>query len=887
MAKGWLGKAGAWAVVLLSGYVAWICFGGGVPTTSAVAIPTAPSVLAMPNARGAYDNNSLQDVTLTHSGGKWALLDDEGPHSFQDAKARSLEISKMKIHSMKQVTAGVYVTDAALVKGLTLKIAATDTCRYDELVNNGELKAHIPLAEVRFVQLDENGRTTGTPTIVKKFWANDRSAATDLCETFNGSNKGYTVNLYNHRNLFKLDPDTGMRKIVIQFGYVEDAYNNYDVLGLARFQLRLANVCKNDTVANCRAYVAPIRADTSNTNYKSAVNRNLSLSKSLTTKVPYEQKKDSSPQHYLREFFEFGLACSETQAQTQSVNVYDLNDGDWVNSEYNLTGITLQQWDKATETWIDAPDYSSRNISPTGAVTKNTPILLNGEVTSINQRNSLMYEFKNWSSNKTSHIVIQPREDKSITQLIYKMQPGVRYRLAILPDSAANFMAVGLPGDTIFGIIGCNSYALTPKVDSPGYVQPGSPAVFTNNVISAPQPIIGGEPFNMQWQSYAYVVPKGQPMPALGGTVDDPSKCWPGFGLVACTKIGEGTRKITLTTTEVTMGLGVTSFTGTGGLQPGDKVCSYLAIRPASVGAIGWRVATTCSTVAAAPYLAAVGGTVWAGGSVVAPYTRVSGFHGTATTAYGSFGDYGVFAVGPVDFFGSASLLGQSETMSGMVNGPLTFANTSRLGRFVTTHRVVDQSAQYASASHSAGVLNAAGGVVASGVYKASGNVTLDASVLSPGTHAVVYAPNYTITIRGDIAYNTTGVSSFSGVPSLVLVAKDIVIDKNVSRIDANIFLTLGALVACAQGPAVAGVASGAISLTGECSKPLVINGAVAAGGTATKLVFNRSFGGNAAATPAEMIRMRPEVFLTPYERVQQNSTTLTTVDETELPVRW
>lgn len=322
---------------------------------------------------------------------------------------------------------------------------------------------------------------------------------------------------------------------------------------------------------------------------------------------------------------------------------------------------------------------------------------------------------------------------------------------------------------------------------------------------------------------------------------------------------------------------------------PGTRVCRALSVAPRNASQDPTQnrdSALVCVLIAASPYLTAVGGTVWAGGSVTSPYNTVAGFHGMPTTAYGSFGDYGVFATGSVDFFGSAGTLGRSETASGMANGPLTFANTAQLGRFMTMHQITDQSLQYNQAPHVPGVIRAAGVVSGSGVFKASGNMTLNASTLTNGIHAVVYAPHYTVTVRGDITYNSAGAGSFANVPSLTIIAKDLVIDKAVQRIDANIFITTGTFVTCSQGPAAV-LASGAYTVSGECSKKLTINGAVASGGALTKLVFNRSYGGNAAGEPAEMIRMRPEVFLTPYDYAQQNSTMLTTVSETELPTRW
>jgi hypothetical protein len=319
----------------------------------------------------------------------------------------------------------------------------------------------------------------------------------------------------------------------------------------------------------------------------------------------------------------------------------------------------------------------------------------------------------------------------------------------------------------------------------------------------------------------------------------------------------------------------------------GTKVCRYLLINSSTQAPNVPSEQGVCVLIAASPYAAIVGGNTWAGGSV----DYATGYlgddvpiTGARPTSFGSFDEYGVFATGTVDYFGSAGKLGQARTASGMANGPLTFGSAVSLGNFTNSHKISNLVEHYA-ASSSTPVLNAAGQVSQSGVYVASGNVTIT-GMTGGNPHAVVYAPNDTVTITGDIVYNSAPAASFRDLPSLTIIAKNIIITSNVSQIAGN-FYASGRFITCNEGPWSTGEnasKASAITTTGVCSNRLVINGTVTvASQAAGSLVLNRSYGGTTTGQPAEMVRMRPESFLTPYE----NNLIFTTAHETELPARY
>lgn len=326
---------------------------------------------------------------------------------------------------------------------------------------------------------------------------------------------------------------------------------------------------------------------------------------------------------------------------------------------------------------------------------------------------------------------------------------------------------------------------------------------------------------------------------------------------------------------------------------PGSTICRYLWINSSTDQPNVPVEAGACVLIAYSPYFTAVGGSVWAGGSTAGPgYTGVGNIAGSEPSTYGSFGEYGVFATGDVTNFGSGGLLGSSGL--GMINGSrLTFANVSpQLGSFSTSHRIPARPAPTAPLPPN----KSWSGILADGTNKVfyipgSGNYDIDAANLPLGKHITIYANNRVVRINGNITY-ATGAGSFSQLPSLTVVARSIEVSASASEI-AGYFYATDSFVTCLEGPRSSAQnghpSMGAVTTTGPCYTPLTVNGAVTIANTGSNgLILNRSSGGDAAGTPAEMFRMRPEVFLTAYEdNKASNSLVITTVHELELSPRY
>lgn len=324
----------------------------------------------------------------------------------------------------------------------------------------------------------------------------------------------------------------------------------------------------------------------------------------------------------------------------------------------------------------------------------------------------------------------------------------------------------------------------------------------------------------------------------------------------------------------------------------GSRVCRALVLLPYKTGDATTRKDSglVCFMFTASPYATVIGGNVWAGGSVD-PVTGYLGpniaITGASSGNFGSFGEYGVFATGTVDFFGSAGKLGRVSTTSGMVNGPLTFGSSVSLGKFTNAHKISNLASYYQAATHTPSVLSGAT-VAGSGVYVFGGSGTLPISAIAANANpkAVIYAPDGTVLINGNLVYSYPGAISFKDLPALTVVAKNIIVTGNVTQISGN-FYASGRFITCNEGPWSTGENASkatAITTTGACSGRLAVNGTITvANQNSGSLVLNRSFGGITTGQPAEIVRMRPESFLTPYE----NNLIFTTAHESELPARY
>ena len=220
------------------------------------------------------------------------------------------------------------------------------------------------------------------------------------------------------------------------------------------------------------------------------------------------------------------------------------------------------------------------------------------------------------------------------------------------------------------------------------------------------------------------------------------------------------------------------------------------------------------------------------------------------------------------------------------------------MGSYTSEHCITDYAARVATRYNVTGTGTSPATLIPGGsaftianappaVYYATSNITL-ASKTGMNSQVIIYAAGYTVTINGNLTYKTTGINTFKDAPSLIIIADRIQIDAAVTQVDAVLFART-ALTTCREARFKdIGIDANAISDTGACrTNRLLINGAVITG----ELTAARTQGGTgivpANERPAEVFRLRPEAFLTPYANGAADDTVLVTKLEYEMPPRY
>lgn len=312
----------------------------------------------------------------------------------------------------------------------------------------------------------------------------------------------------------------------------------------------------------------------------------------------------------------------------------------------------------------------------------------------------------------------------------------------------------------------------------------------------------------------------------------------------------------------------------------GTKVCYVLTIeQPTQLSEPRNRYSSAeCVVVGKQPTFQVHGGDMVVGrqfstggpsvGDVRGAVTTKTGLQNGETKTFGSWVEYGIFAPGEVRGVASASGFagGHQGEVADSPNlwSALTFANTDGVyGKYANSMGRVTNMADFFTTGQapletvSTGVKDFNGEEVRSGLYKSSGDLAIEASTLRPGKRVVVWAPDGTVTIRGNINYTDDRLTSINDIPQLVLIAKKIIINSNVTNVDAWLLAQ--------DGEGAGGVIETcdfAGNLTSEvCNAPLRVNGPI----TAKDLLLRRT-GGSDNGEPAEIFNLRADAYLWGYK---------------------
>jgi len=290
-----------------------------------------------------------------------------------------------------------------------------------------------------------------------------------------------------------------------------------------------------------------------------------------------------------------------------------------------------------------------------------------------------------------------------------------------------------------------------------------------------------------------------------------------------------------------------------------------------------WRhSAADCVTVAKRPRVQVRGEDVAVRGNII---TSVSKFADGKT--FGSWVEYGAFSLGENDFSASGAAYNEGSTSDDRAAwSKLTFANYKgepygNFGSIPDAPKIAEYYASKITGPWSGSILDDNSGVFSTGSTSISG--------IGVSKSYVIYSSG-DVTIDHNIEYSNGPFDSGAKLPQVIIIAKNIKITGNVTKVDAWLVTAVsgadhGSINTCSD------VADTAPLTDGDCRLPLVVNGPVVTG----NLLLRRTYGarpGIDRGVAAEIFRLRPDAFIWGYGQSSSDSVAQT-VDISELPPRF
>lgn len=454
-------------------------------------------------------------------------------------------------------------------------------------------------------------------------------------------------------------------------------------------------------------------------------------------------------------------------------------------------------------------------------------------------------------------------------------------------------------------------------------VQAGDDVQFSYSLTNTSGPTVSRQ---IEYRSYTFILRRGAKLPQNSGQKPyHYAKRWDGNG------VGCGGRDITPGAQgRCEQGVGGTSekiypgqtwpvlkkpkynVSGIWLAQPGDKICSYIAIdnnwsvkndEPAKT----FRASNiACVVVTKSPNLNLSGSDSYAKDGFTGSDVRENIVPGTdkrgSYSQYGLLtGDGGVGGVGGVTNFGSAGYTIASPANHRLAC-KLSYANTGNVKddcKDLSGLQPAGLSKNLSKPSKPASTKSLSGNVdltALSGNYYRNGNLTIKRSILQRGQHTTIFVDG-DVTISDSIDtndWNTTKYSDLSEIPSLTIKAWNIKVEPQVTLITGT-YVATGRFESCkdANDPADLGMLPPPNS---KCQHKLKVNGAIV---SEKSPIFRRTFGAgnqpddyqwetNNISSTAEWINYTPNLWLTTSNGSSGNQLEgLTTTQVTNLPVRY
>lgn len=342
--------------------------------------------------------------------------------------------------------------------------------------------------------------------------------------------------------------------------------------------------------------------------------------------------------------------------------------------------------------------------------------------------------------------------------------------------------------------------------------------------------------------------------------------------------------------------------------QPGDKICSYIAVdnnwsvkndEPAKT----FRASNiACAVVTKSPNLNLSGSDSYAKDGFTGSDVRENIVSGTDKR--GSYSQYGLLTgdKNGVTSFGSAGYTTASQANHGLAC-KLSYANTGNARVDCNGLKGLQSaglSKNLSKPSKPASTKSLSGNVdltALSGNYYRNGNLTIKRSILQRGQHTTIFVDG-DVTISDSIDtndWNTTKYSDLSEIPSLTIKAWNIKVEPWVKLITGT-YVATGRFESCKDaqnGTADLGMLPPPKS---KCQQKLKVNGAIV---SEKSPIFRRTFGAgndsddnqwisNNISSTAEWINYTPNLWLTTSNGSSGNQLEgLTTTQVTNLPVRY
>ena len=340
--------------------------------------------------------------------------------------------------------------------------------------------------------------------------------------------------------------------------------------------------------------------------------------------------------------------------------------------------------------------------------------------------------------------------------------------------------------------------------------------------------------------------------------------------------------------------------------QPGDKICSYIAIDN------NWSVTNdksadtfrasniACVVVTKSPNLNLSGSDSYAKDGFTGSDVRENIVPGTDKR--GSYSQYGLLTgdKNGVTSFGSAGYTTASQANYKFAC-KLSYANTGNVKddckdlKGLKPAGLLKKSLSMPSSTNTtplSGGSNVDLGGLQSGNYKAgSGSLKIHGD-LGKGTHITIFAEQADVTITGKIDAYAGPYHNLSDIPSFTIMAKNIKVNPGVSLITGT-YVAKDHFESCNNGAQEKGPTLG---VEGVCKNKLKVNGAIVSGNSP---IFRRTFGAgnlsddyqwetNNISSTAEWINYTPNLWLTTSNGSSGNQLEgLTTTQVTNLPVRY